>query len=192
MDLAPDGIRVNSVSRAGPGRGSWTSSAAATGRIRTQSAAISTSSGGGRPGEVAQAVLFLCSEEASFITGADIAVDGGYSAMGPERRASDSSSGRQAGAALMKIGVIGAGFAGLVAVTRSSESTATTRSRSSARLMGGVEPTRRYLGLETQNNRDSYCFSDFPMPKEYPEWPSGAQAAVSRGVRRAFRGAHTP
>ena len=36
----------------------------------------------GDPGEVAQAVLFLCSEEASFITGADIAVDGGYSAMG--------------------------------------------------------------------------------------------------------------
>jgi NAD(P)-dependent dehydrogenase (short-subunit alcohol dehydrogenase family) len=39
----------------------------------------------GDPEEVAQAVLFLCSEEASFITGADIAVDGGYSAMRPER-----------------------------------------------------------------------------------------------------------
>ena len=39
----------------------------------------------GDPEEVAQAVLFLCSEDATFITGADIAVDGGYSAMGPER-----------------------------------------------------------------------------------------------------------
>lgn len=38
--------------------------------------------------EVAAAVLFLCSDEARFITGSDIAVDGGYSAMGPEGRES--------------------------------------------------------------------------------------------------------
>ena len=39
----------------------------------------------GDPQEVAQTVLFLCSTDASFITGADIPVDGGYSAMGPEQ-----------------------------------------------------------------------------------------------------------
>ena len=39
----------------------------------------------GNASEVARAALFLCSEAASFITGADLAVDGGYSAMGPER-----------------------------------------------------------------------------------------------------------
>jgi NAD(P)-dependent dehydrogenase (short-subunit alcohol dehydrogenase family) len=38
--------------------------------------------------EVADAVLFLCSDNASFITGADIPVDGGYSSMGPEARVS--------------------------------------------------------------------------------------------------------
>ncbi len=36
------------------------------------------------PIEVADAVVFLCSDRASFITGTDLAVDGGYSAMGPE------------------------------------------------------------------------------------------------------------
>jgi hypothetical protein len=39
----------------------------------------------GNPEEVANSVLFLCSDEAGFITGTDIRVDGGYTAMGPER-----------------------------------------------------------------------------------------------------------
>ncbi|MEA2001085.1 MAG: SDR family oxidoreductase [Actinomycetota bacterium] len=36
------------------------------------------------PDEVGDPVVFLCSEQASFITGSDIPVDGGYDAMGPE------------------------------------------------------------------------------------------------------------
>ena len=36
----------------------------------------------GRPEEVAQAVLFLASDEASFVTGAELYVDGGYNARG--------------------------------------------------------------------------------------------------------------
>jgi NAD(P)-dependent dehydrogenase (short-subunit alcohol dehydrogenase family) len=35
----------------------------------------------GHAGEVAQPVLFLCSEAASFITGAILPVDGGYLAV---------------------------------------------------------------------------------------------------------------
>lgn len=35
--------------------------------------------------EVARAVLFLCSDAASFITGAELPVDGGYLALGPEQ-----------------------------------------------------------------------------------------------------------
>lgn len=35
----------------------------------------------GQPREVAYPILFLCSEEASFITGAELAIDGGISAM---------------------------------------------------------------------------------------------------------------
>jgi NAD(P)-dependent dehydrogenase (short-subunit alcohol dehydrogenase family) len=39
----------------------------------------------GDPTEVAEAVLFLCSDHARFITGANLAVDGGYAALGPEQ-----------------------------------------------------------------------------------------------------------
>jgi len=45
----------------------------------------------GEPAEVAAAIAFLCSPEASFITGTELAVDGGYLAMGPEGLGDSSS-----------------------------------------------------------------------------------------------------
>ena len=85
MDLANENIRVNSVS---PG---WTWCRLmneVTGGDKKKTNRV----GGpfhllgriGEPEEVAESVLFLCSGHASFITGTDLAVDGGYSAMGPE------------------------------------------------------------------------------------------------------------
>ena len=86
MDYAGDHIRVNSVS---PG---WTWSRvmvelSGDDRANTNEVARPFHLLGrvGDPQEVAAVVVFLCGDEASFVTGADWAVDGGYSAMGPER-----------------------------------------------------------------------------------------------------------
>ncbi len=86
VTLAPQGIRVVAVSPA------W-----------TWSPAVAAMSGGsreaadrvgahfhplGRVGsgaEIAQAVAFLCSDAASWITGVDIPVDGGFSILGPDQ-----------------------------------------------------------------------------------------------------------
>jgi NAD(P)-dependent dehydrogenase (short-subunit alcohol dehydrogenase family) len=86
LDLAPDGVRVNTLS---PGK-TW--SAPLRAKYRDDRPRADAAEAGfhalGRladASEIARAALFLCSDAASFITGADLAVDGGYMAMGPER-----------------------------------------------------------------------------------------------------------
>jgi NAD(P)-dependent dehydrogenase (short-subunit alcohol dehydrogenase family) len=92
LDLSIDGIRVNAVS---PGW-IWTPEVAKAangdrekwepvwGRYHMLRRL-------GEPREVARAILFLCSEDASFITGAELMVDGGYMGLGSEGLGDTSS-----------------------------------------------------------------------------------------------------
>lgn len=85
LDFAPDGIRVNVVS---PGW-TWTpevAKAAEGDRARWEPIwgrfAMLRRLAEAR--EIARAILFLCSEDASFITGTELPVDGGYLGLGSE------------------------------------------------------------------------------------------------------------
>lgn len=85
LDLAPMGIRVNSVSAGWI----WTREvlkAAAGDRDKWDPiwGQFHMLERCGEPVEVAAAVLFLLSDDASFITAADLPVDGGYQGMGSE------------------------------------------------------------------------------------------------------------
>lgn len=88
LDMAPHNIRVNSVDPGwiwtnetfkaadldGGGKEKWDAIWGRYHMIRRMGQAI----------EVARPTLFLLSDDASFITGASLMVDGGYSGMGPE------------------------------------------------------------------------------------------------------------
>lgn len=72
--------------------------------------------------------------------------------------------------------IIGAGISGLttakVFLQKGFDVTVLEKSQG----IGGVwRKSRSYTGVTTQTTRDEYAFSDFPMPKDYPLWPSGEQ-----------------
>lgn len=74
------------------------------------------------------------------------------------------------------IAIIGAGIAGLcTAKTLRAQGYAVTLFEKEPDLGGVWSSSRRYPGLTTQNPKETYCFSDWPMPADYPEWPTGAQ-----------------
>lgn len=76
----------------------------------------------------------------------------------------------------MKIAIIGAGFAGLTTARHLRDFGHDVTVFEKVHDVGGVwSTTRLYPGVSTQNGKDTYHLSDYPMPKHYPEWPSGQQ-----------------
>jgi cation diffusion facilitator CzcD-associated flavoprotein CzcO len=76
----------------------------------------------------------------------------------------------------MRVGIIGAGVAGLTTAKVLNQAGHEVVVYDKAPDVGGVwSRTRRYPGLTTQSPKAQYSLSDFPMPRDYPEWPTGAQ-----------------
>ncbi|MEO0412202.1 MAG: NAD(P)/FAD-dependent oxidoreductase [Pseudomonadota bacterium] len=74
------------------------------------------------------------------------------------------------------VAIVGAGFAGLSTAKLLRDHGYDVTVFEKEPDVGGVwAASRRYPGLTTQNPRDTYNLSDFPMPRDYPEWPTGAQ-----------------
>lgn len=81
IDHAADGIRVNSLS---PGAVATTRLSRRYGTMAAASAALAGAhllNRLGDPMEIAQAAVFLAGDQSSFVTGSDLVVDGGYTAV---------------------------------------------------------------------------------------------------------------
>ena len=77
LEAAPHGVRVNSIS---PGFIETPILAGVPAEYKQQLINLHPLGRLGRPDEIANAVVFLASDKASFITGANLLVDGGYTA----------------------------------------------------------------------------------------------------------------
>ncbi|MEP4198365.1 MAG: NAD(P)/FAD-dependent oxidoreductase [Aliishimia sp.] len=94
-----------------------------------------------------------------------------------------------------KVAVIGGGVSGLAAAKAFDEKGHMVCGFERSHDFGGVwELSRSYPDVQTQSPKDLYCYTDHPMPDEYPEWPKGPQVhaylhsyASKHKILRLFR-----
>ncbi|UWQ96240.1 NAD(P)/FAD-dependent oxidoreductase [Rhodobacteraceae bacterium M385] len=94
-----------------------------------------------------------------------------------------------------KVAVIGGGVSGLAAAKAFDERGHRVCGFERSHDFGGVwELSRSYPDVQTQSPKDLYCFTDHPMPDDYPEWPKGPQVhaylhsyAEKHNLGRLFR-----
>lgn len=74
------------------------------------------------------------------------------------------------------VAVIGGGVSGLAAAKAFDERGHRVVGFERSHDFGGVwELSRSYPDVQTQSPKDLYCYTDHPMPDDYPEWPKGPQ-----------------
>ncbi len=93
------------------------------------------------------------------------------------------------------VAVIGGGVSGLAAAKAFAERGHDVTGFERSHDFGGVwELSRSYPDVQTQSPKDLYCYTDHPMPQDYPEWPKGPQVhkyllsyAQKHDLARLFR-----
>ncbi|MEL6521311.1 MAG: NAD(P)/FAD-dependent oxidoreductase [Pseudomonadota bacterium] len=93
------------------------------------------------------------------------------------------------------VAVIGGGVSGLAAAKAFDAQGHRVLGFERSHDFGGVwEPSRSYPDVQTQSPKDLYCYTDHPMPEDYPEWPKGPQVhaylqsyATKHNLARLFR-----
>jgi cation diffusion facilitator CzcD-associated flavoprotein CzcO len=93
------------------------------------------------------------------------------------------------------VAVIGGGVSGLAAAKAFDEKGHRVTGFERSHDFGGVwELSRSYPDVQTQSPKDLYCYTDHPMPEDYPEWPKGPQVhaylhsyAEKHKLHRLFR-----
>ena len=94
-----------------------------------------------------------------------------------------------------KVAVIGGGVSGLAAAKTFDERGHRVVGFERSHDFGGVwELSRSYPDVQTQSPKDLYCYTDHPMPDDYPEWPKGPQVhaylhsyAEKHNLKRLFQ-----